>query len=453
MAKKKQTNVVDITPQDVNNQSFFNTLSHTLRRFSGALFGESPDGARDYKETFGYLDSISYADNYGMYTRGGIASTVVDKVAKACWRDVPEIKLNDENILEAELKRLKKVGLFNAFERADILNRIGRLSVLFIGVQDGLEFNQPLGSGGTIEDLYFRVYSEDGIEINKWDIDPASPRYGLPEIYQLKTSTLTENTGKSVGTQTINVHWTRVVHLAEGALQNPVEGRSALEPVWNALIDKDKVRGSGAESYYRNARQKFGLMADKEAGFATDDAAKAKLDNEIKAFTDGWQDFMRLKNMDIKAFQPGIGSPRDAYDICIEEIAGQTGIPVRVLTGKGGGQLAGTEDKAAWNALVLDRQDLICTGWLGAALGVIIAAGMMNPLPDDCETEWPEQSALTEKEKAEVNDIKAATIQKIAAARSVPGGDEIELESTLSTLDLEDIEIDDSDLGDIGDEQ
>ena len=45
----------------------------------------------------------------------------------------------------------------------------------------------------------------------------------------------------------------------EGALDSNVEGESALQGPWNALIDKDKVRGGSGEAYFRNSRQKLAL--------------------------------------------------------------------------------------------------------------------------------------------------------------------------------------------------
>lgn len=441
-----KSKVINITDNDRKEGSIVNTLISTLRRtFGASLFGESPDGKRNYNTLFGYLNEPSYADYRGMYRRGGIAHTVVSKIAKACWRDVPVLKDGDNKILEDVMDDLKEAGFFKALERADILNRIGRMSVMFIGVQDGLDgFALPIGIGGDIEDLYFNVYGEDGINISRWETDPTSPRFGLPVVYQLTVTNLTGTSGKVAGFKAVNVHYSRIVHMAEGALENDVEGMSALEPVWNALIDKDKVRGASAEAFYRNARQKFALTANKDANFDTGGEALQELATQVEAFTNNQQDFLRLKNMEAKVMQPQISSPRDSYDITIAEISGQTGIPARMLSDKGSGELKGSEEKASWNGLVLDRQDQECTLWFMNGLRILEEANVIKPLPDKINVEWPVQSALSEVEKAEVNDKKASALQKIAAARSVSGGDEIDLESALIALDLEDIEIDDT---------
>lgn len=441
-----KNNVVSLTDDDVKRGHIFNALTSAVRRLSAALYGESPDGKRNYKTLYGYLETISYDDNRGMYQRGGIAHTVVAKIAKACWRDMPEVKQGDTVILENELLELVEVGFFKAFERADILNRIGRLSVLFIGVPDGLEPDQPLGTGGNIKDLYFNVYGEDGVIIKKWDMDPSSKRFNLPVIYQLTVTNLTSPSAGLVGSSIVNVHYTRVVHLAEGALENTIEGCSALEPVWNALIDKDKVRGGSGEAFYRNARQKFALQAHKDARLDTSSTANSDLNDEVQAFQNDLQDFIRLQNMDMTVVQPNIADPQPTWDIIVEEISGQTGIPIRILTGKGGGQLTGSEDKATWNALTVDRQDHECTPWFIEALRILNAAGAIKNLPDIIEIEWPEQSALSAKEAAEVAQLKGNAISQISAALSTPAGSEIEIESVLKSIGLDDIEVDDSDI-------
>ena len=39
------------------------------------------------------------------------------------------------------------------------------------------------------------------------------------------------------------VHWTRVIHIAESTLENPIYGIPRLRPVYNRLMDIEKVTG------------------------------------------------------------------------------------------------------------------------------------------------------------------------------------------------------------------
>lgn len=415
--------------------AFFNSVTQTFRRlFSGVLYGQTPDGSRDYNVTFGYPSSLSYQLYYGMFKRGGLANTVVAKVAKACWRDVPQLMIGDDDVGEDIITGLKNIGAFKYLERADILNRIGNFSILLIGVPDGLELNQPLGSASDLKGVYFMPYSYEGITILKWDEDPVSPRFGQPVEYQVRTVNLGDKE-KETRFTTRAVHWSRIVHMAEGALDSDVEGSSSLEPVFNAMLDYQKVRGSGAESFYRNARRVFALEADKDARIDMSTEGKQAFQEEINDFNDGYQDFMRLQGMKANVMQPGLDSPRDAFDIAVEEIAGTTGIAIRILTGKGGGQLAGAEDRASWNSLTADRQEAECSPWLLRVLQIFDEVGLIE-LPEGVTVVWPPQKALSETEESEVAKNKGAAFASVANGLSTVAGDTIDAESAMASVGL-----------------
>ena len=209
--KKSDPNVFIYNKDMQKADSYFSSVLNAVKTISrrmgaGGLFGVSPNGKRNYNEIFGYGEFLDYADYLAMYKRGGIAVVVVAKIPKSCWRDMPEIKVNDKNILEDQLMKLKKAKFFKAIERADILNRIGNFSVMLIGIPDGLELTEPVGSArkDSFDSMYFNVYSYDGIEIIKTDRDPASPRFGLPVIYQLQT--LDTDGSKRKQTQIVSVN-------------------------------------------------------------------------------------------------------------------------------------------------------------------------------------------------------------------------------------------------------
>lgn len=431
-----------------------NAITRTISRRSGSggLFGVSPDGKRDFNVLFGYGEFLDYSDYLGMYKRGGIANVVVAKVAKSCWRDMPEIKVNDKVILEEQLLKLKKAKFFKAIERADILNRIGNFSVMLIGIPDGLALDLPVGTAkkDSFSSMYFNVYSYDGIEINKTDNDPASPRFGLPVLYQLQSIDVDGSRRKQVQIVSHIVHYTRIVHLAEGQLDSTIEGTPALEAPWNALTDKEKTRGSSAEAYFRNSRQKLALEVNEGSKASTDPEERAKLKENVENWQNGWEDTLRLNNMKANMLNPSMESPRDPFDICVEEVSGATGIPVRILTGKGGGTLTGSEDKATWNALVLDRQDQECTTYLLDALAIMDEAGIIE-LPEEAEIKWPVNPSLNETEASQSTKNKADAFKSATEGLSTIGADEVVAESVFKAIGL-DIEIDEIDLSDNDDD-
>jgi len=454
--KKKDSNLIVLNKDTQHADSYFGAILNTVRTLSrrlgsGGLFGISPDGKRNFNELFGYGEFLDYADYLGMYKRGGIANTVVAKVAKACWRDMPTIKDGDDEILEDELKALKKAKFFRAMERADILNRIGNFSVLVIGVADDQDLDKPIGSAkkDSFNSMFFNPYSYDGIEIVQTDKDPASPRFGLPVLYQLQTIDVDGSKRKQTQIISRNVHYSRIVHLAEGMLDSSIEGTSSLQAPWNALTDKEKIRGSSGESYFRNSRQKLALETNEGAKVALDAESKAALKQNVEDFQNGLEDVLRLNNMKANMLQPQMASPRDPFDICVEEVAGTTGIPVRILTTKAGGTVTGSEDKATWNALVLDRQDQECTIYLLDALEIMNEAGILE-LPEDAEVIWSVQSSLSEKESSESTNNKASAFKSTVEALASIGADEVIAKSAFKAVGLDEIEIDETDFDDFG---
>ncbi|MCK5641212.1 MAG: DUF1073 domain-containing protein, partial [Gammaproteobacteria bacterium] len=103
-------------------------------------------------------------------------------------------------------------------------------------------------------------------------------------------------------------------------------------------------------------------------------------------------------------------------------IAGATGIPIRILTGEGAGQLAGNEDKASYNELIRDRQSQSCTGWLLRLLKILSDANMIPEVPLEAVIEWPVTEALNEKEKAEVRKLNAEALASASNAINDLGG-------------------------------
>lgn len=422
-----------------------NSFQFTLRRMQGGLgFGISPDGKRDYNKIFGYGTDLHYSDYFAMYERHDFGSVIVDKVAKACWNEVPKIMSGETQILEDEMKQLNKMGFFRALERADRLNRIGNFSVLLIGMPDGLDLDKPLGSANDIQGMYFNPYNFDGIEIVKQVTDPLSQRFGLPELYQLQTTNHGEKE-KDAHVVSVLVHYTRIIHLAEGALDSPVEGKSALKAPWNSLINITKVTGGSAEAYFRNARQQLAIEANENARVEKGSPALTTLDENLEAHTNGWGNGLRLQNMTARNLNIQMISPRETYDINAESVSGETGIPIRILTGKGGGQTTGTEDRASWNSLIFDRRNSDCNGWLLDGLQIAANGGMFE-LPDNAEVKWPPLAALNEKDAAEVTHKKADAFKLTVEALSMPVGDEADANEVLEAIGLDGIKIDNSDI-------
>ena len=132
------------------------------------------------------------------------------------------------------------------------------------------------------------------------------------------------------------------------------------------------------------------------------------------------------------------------------EISGYSGYPIRILTGEGSCQLAGSEDQLAVNAIIADRQNVVCSQWLVRLFEILSTANMLE-WNDKWAIKFPKQSTVTESQQVELDGKKGELLLKLAQAKSQPGGDEIDLRSAMDNLGLKDIETDSLPSGDDND--
>ena len=427
------------------NSQISNQVS-TLRREVTNLLGVSHDGKRDLNDIYGYPDSVSvdFQNLYQISRRDGIANRLTFGTARTCWREGFQVVEGDEEEerLTDEIKAMVKRGLIDKLERADILNRIGSFSVLFVGVPDGLDPKEPVGhvSGDGFKSIYFKPFAYDGIEISGTVQDPLNERFGLPEFYSVQKQSRGD-ANKDVSVNSMVVHWTRIIHMSEGSLDSDIEGMGYLEPIYNRLLDINKTTGGASEAYFRNAKGKIAYEVDKDFASTLTGEGKAALDEGAKKYTNEFQDHTFAAGSTVKTLVTPHYTPKDTVMVALWEISGYSGYPIRILTGEGSGQLAGSEDQLALNAIISDRQNVVCSSWVVRLFEILAMAGMVK-WDDEWSIKFPKQSTTTEMQQAELDNKKADTLLKVSQAKSQIGGDEIDFESALEFLGLGDIETD-----------
>lgn len=460
----KQATIKSLSEQMHKLKNSVSDQMSTLRYGIGNMLGISHDGKRDTYAIYGYPETLdgTFGFNF-MYRysrRNGVANRITWGIAKTCWRDGFEIYQNSEEgaerIEEDLVLQLQRAGFNRKIEGADILNRIGRMAALYVGVPDGLDPKEPIGkvagrAENFIDKLYFVAYAYDGVEVSGQVKEPADPRYGLPEFYSLQRVGYT-GTEKDTTTKAIVAHWSRVILLNENGLESDIEGMGSLEPVMNRILDLDKATGGASEAYFRNARGKIAYEVDKDysTSLATNGPAKEAFNEGAQEFTNDWKDHMIAVGSKVKGIDTPHHSPLDTVKVALWEISGYTGIPIRVLTGEGSGQLAGSEDQLSLNQIIKDRQTLVCTTWVQNLLDILTAAGMIN-LPEGYEVRFPIQEAATTEQKTKNGLTVAQTLQALSQAKSNMGGDSIDLESALTASGLDNVKVEtipDSDIED-----
>jgi len=412
-------------------------MAASLLRRTGILdhAGVTFAGKRDLFEVLGYKTKLDMNDYVNRYNRGGIAKRIVDAPAKATWRlppNVLEIKeSSDETAFEKEFKLLaQRLKLYHYIERVDKLASLGRFAIMVIGAMPS-DLATPLRKVRKPEDILFlNVFSEAHVEILNLSNNASDPRFGLPENYKVDlTSDLVETRRTSLKNKDVKVHYSRVIHIAESLLENDLFGRPRLQAIWNLLDDLDKVTGGAGESYWLIANRGLHLNLNDDTEL-TEPAEKA-IEDEVAEYQHGLRRMMLTRGMELKQLGGADVDPRGVSDVLISLIAGTSEIPKRILLGSESAELASTQDRANWNERVFERQQSYGGPMvLRPIIDRFIDLGAL-PKPENGYTiEWPDLSALTKREQAEV------ALRMGAAVRNFKEQDIVSVEEIRGILGL-----------------
>ena len=370
--------------------------------------GKSHEGKRDLYKVFGYEQNIKPEHYRSKYERGDIASRIASAYPDAVWSNPPEILENDEiqddTEFEKQFKKLaKKLKLWHYVHRADVLAQIGRFSVLFVGVADGqTDLTQPVGTGAP---QFLMPFGETHAEISAVESDPTNERYGKPKLYKLTT---TSSDGE--GETTINVHASRVIHIAERLLDNDTYGISILKSIYNRLQDLEKVLGGGAEVWWMNARGGLHINADKDVTIANPEELKNQIDEYVHKLTR----VIRTQGMDVNTLSQTTTSPKDIVSAILDLISGATGIPKRILVGSERGELASSQDQDNWASRVNERRQLFCEPCIvDQILEFFFKIGAIKDIENPI-VQWPDLITPSEEKKAEIAVKKASALATYA---------------------------------------
>lgn len=383
--------------------------------------GKQYGGDRDLYETLGYLRNPTYADFYEKYKRQDIAKRINDAPVSATWRGRFEIKENEE-AEETEFEKAwktmaKNLRLFSKFTRLDRLVGLGSYGILLCGyndIQQISELSKPVQvAEGRRKLLYVQPYSSESAPIAEYVKDPTDARYGLPRIYrvQLKSST----TNSTVETL---VHYSRVIHVAEGLLEDEVHGEPRLLVGLNRLFDLEKIVGGSAEMFWRGARPGYALIADVDAEMDMGAAEASAFQDELDEFEHNLRRWLRLQGAEVQSLAPQVVSPKDHIDVQINMISAAYGIPKRILTGSERGELASSQDEKAWKEKIEDRrldyaEDQIVRPFIDNQLefGTLPALSALEQ-ESGYTVKWSGLWEQTAKEKADISKTKSEALVK-----------------------------------------
>ena len=444
-----------------------------VMRYAGLAYG----GNRDYYETLGYNRNPRPEEYRARWERGGIAETINDAPAEASWRDRPDVIDNasdgpsDESVTQFERDidfLFDELQLLHYLERWDKALGMGEYGLLMLGLAESEEpdISEVSGDAPSLgepaeENAYalddrahFSVFTQESVTDIKTVSNPMHERFGLPRLYDLEIDA-------GDGARAETVHYTRVLHAAEGLLDNEVYGKPRLRAVLNRLDDREKILGGSAEAYWRSADRR--LQLNYQGDSSPQDAGEVA--EEAEEMIHGMRSVLTTRNTELNAIEGSDPDPTGALDKNTEELSGTVGIPKRILTGSERGELASTQDRATFFGRIQERRTSFCEPMmLRPLIDRLIHLGIVSePNGDGYDIEWADLFELNEIEQAELMETRAKAL-KTAAPMGDPGSlaTDPEIRETImgwdpekgaeSSID-EDPELVEGDEGDITDEQ
>ncbi len=322
--------------------------------------------------------------------------------------------------------------------RADILSGVGRYAAILLGIDDGLPLSQPAKGVEEVysvadnidpKDLpgyygfqvnaaeskgrklrYLRVFPETLAKIASREKNFTSPRHGQPTSYNV-TLDAGEPGGKNVSPRettestsagvTVNIHWSRMVHVCDtGVNYGPSEvfGGERLRTVLNDVLGAQKIGLSDPEMYWL-AGLAMTFFSNQTGFDAPPDMTSIK--NQIEEMVNGMQRYVVAPGMTASNIGPQPNDPNPNHDLCVKRICIAKGWPKRIFEGSERGELASSQDEREHKDRIRQR----IKGYLTPRLIVpfvdrLILLGVL-PEPKGYTVDWPDVSTQTDKEQAE----------------------------------------------------
>ena len=388
------------------------SINETVSRAQLAQgMGLSYKGYRDIDEACGYPQDIGIEEYSYLYRRFGPAKRIVTAYPDESWRLQPIITEDEDpkvtTPFEAAWEALTKDDNLKLFKYLWILDRrcgIGQYGILVLGFNDGKDLKEPIETSKGMKLVYIREYDQKQATIKETEKDASNPRFGMPTMYEVAIGNTTNQ----------QVHWSRVLHVAENAESSPVYGTPRLESVYNQILDLRKVLGGSAEMYWRGAFPGMVFKLDPEIELS--DSQKEDFKEQIRDYVHSLTRDLRVQGMEVEQLEPNIVSPEGHLLGLFQVLSASTGIPLRILLGSERGELSSTQDHENWISRVETRQmSFVEPEILRPFIRRMMGVGVL-PVSESYNVVWPSLYDMSDIDKVEVSKGKTEALVKYGSS-------------------------------------
>lgn len=401
-------------------------MNAATRRLDIMFPGYFPNAKHNHYRDFGYPEELTFKQLYDMYLRNGIARAGVNKTVLKTWQDAPfllekerdgsEAGKSDETKLEKDIReRSSDLRLWARLADADRMSLVGGYAGVLLSFRDGRRWSDPVNRvpGGLNGIAKIIPVWKGQLAPSDWDTDPTSEAYGDPVMYQFKESGVGEDKRNF---RHFHVHPDRVLIWSA---DETVHERSLLEPGYNDLIDLEKVKGSGGEGFWKNAKSAPVLEIDKEARI--EEMARAmgvsatevvdKMNDQVADWQKGFDQLLMLQGMQAKTLGIVLPSPEHFFSIALQSFAASINMPVKILVGMQTGERASQEDASEWAQTNMSRR---ANQTIPNIMALVNRLERFGILPErDWHLDWSDLTEASMGEKIDRADKMADVNQKM----------------------------------------
>jgi len=427
-------------PQAVFNAEMTRTLFDMINGSGKQGTTKDIDKSCDYPKRSQH-NCYFYRD---LYDYVGIATRVIEIYPQECWKDNPFVYETNKKTPTPFEKKVNswiespKLNPWSILKNADIASGIGRFSIIFFGFNDGKGFDTPVGEYDSntdtlkpiekdLELMYTRVFDESRVTILETEGDTSSPRYGLPTKYSVNFDSERFVAIDSKGTFTSTqdnvkkqeIHWTRVIHIAERTLDCDYLSTPILKNLIPYIWDIRKVGGGSAEMFWKSAFPGLAFTTQKEVWQSGNrpEMDEESLKEQVKNWQEGLERALSAVGVDITMLSPKIADPSKHMEQALVLLCGTVGCPVKVLLGTQAGHLASQEDSTYWNDKVKSRNEqYVSPKMIRTYFGRLIELGCC-PKPKQMKIEWAKTN-IPDATKADIALKKTQALSQFAGSNA-----------------------------------
>jgi hypothetical protein len=412
-------------------------LNYLTSRIEWLRAAIGPDRRRNIEQECGHRDVLPTAIEYlRLFQRDPIAARVIQLFPHECWKVHPKVYEKEDpgqrtpfeqDWLDLGRNLQPEAGyhqdeqgsaIWDPLKRVDELCGIGRYGVLFLGLDDGVELDQPVPKGRKNKLLYMTPLSEVHASISDFDRDMSSPRFGYPSKYKL-TFMVPEGTPTSLpgqgleevsGGKSLDVHWERVIHVIDNPLESRIYGVPRCQQVIDRIDDLRKLYGSSAEMYYKGAFP--GLAFEGHPNMGPTDIDLEGLKQMGEEYQNGLQRLLAVLNMTVKSLAPQVKDPTPQIERQIEALCIKLPCPKRIFMGSERGELSSAQDAKKWDDQISERHSNHCTPRIVVPVTTRLINLNVLRKPKGFSVAWPSLSSQTPEARAKVTFQQTQSISQ-----------------------------------------